>query len=76
MIITGKTNLSIAATIWIYLAEFIGGTVAGPIATIALVLVYYDQRVRKEAFDLQMMMDALGQAVPQQAAAAPPPMMG
>ncbi len=76
VIITGKTNLSIAATIWIYLAEFIGGTVAGPIATIALVLVYYDQRVRKEAFDLQMMMDALGQAVPQQAAAAPPPMMG
>jgi len=28
----------------------------GPLATIAFSLVYYDERVRKEAFDLQLMM--------------------
>jgi hypothetical protein len=67
MIVSAKTQLSMAATIWIYIAEFLGGTLAGPVATIALVLVYYDQRVRKEAFDLQLMMDALGNATP------PPP---
>jgi hypothetical protein len=71
MIMTGRTQLSIAATIWIYIAQFLGSALAGPIATIALVLVYYDQRVRKEAFDLQLMMDAAGQPAPAQAAAIP-----
>jgi len=33
-------------------------------ATIAISLVYYDNRVRKEAFDLQLMMKALGQPSP------------
>jgi hypothetical protein len=72
---TGKTHLSMAATVWIYIADFLGAAVAGPVATIALVLVYYDQRVRKEAFDLQLMMEAVGQPPPPQtmAAAAPPP---
>jgi len=41
------------------LATFIAGALAGPIATIALSLVYFDQRVRKEAFDLQLMMAAV-----------------
>ncbi|HKV94837.1 MAG TPA: hypothetical protein VJW20_19995 [Candidatus Angelobacter sp.] len=70
---TAKTHLSILATIWIYIADFLGGAIAGPIATIALVLVYYDQRVRKEAFDLQLMMEAVGQQTPQPMAAAAPP---
>jgi hypothetical protein len=48
---------------WMYAAEFIGTMVAGPISTIAMALVYYDQRVRKEAFDLQLMMDSLQPAV-------------
>jgi hypothetical protein len=67
---TGKTHLSMAATAWIYIADFLGAALAGPIATIALVLVYYDQRVRKEAFDLQLMMEAVGQAAPMPPAAA------
>jgi hypothetical protein len=41
------------------LATFLAGALAGPIATIALSLVYFDQRVRKEAFDLQLMMAAV-----------------
>ncbi|HEY1911367.1 MAG TPA: hypothetical protein VGG73_10625 [Vicinamibacterales bacterium] len=38
---------------------FVTQSLIGPITTIALTLVYYDQRVRKEAFDLQHMMDEL-----------------
>jgi len=69
---TSKTHLSMASTAWIYIANFLGGSIAGPVTTIALVLVYYDQRVRKEAFDLQHMMEAMGQqAVPPPQAATP-----
>jgi hypothetical protein len=39
-------------------ASFLAGGLSGPIATVALSLVYYDERVRKEAFDLQLMMGA------------------
>ena len=38
------------------LGAFIGGTLATPVVTIATTVFYYDLRVRKEAFDLQMMM--------------------
>jgi hypothetical protein len=36
-------------------------TVVTPIMSIALTLAYYDQRVRKEAFDLESMMSLLGE---------------
>jgi Membrane domain of glycerophosphoryl diester phosphodiesterase len=38
---------------------FLSQCLVGPLGTIALTLVYYDQRVRKEAFDLQLMMSTL-----------------
>ncbi len=38
---------------------FIAQCLVGPLATIAFSLLYYDERVRKEAFDLQLMMEAL-----------------
>lgn len=38
---------------------FVSISLVGPLATIALTLIYYDQRVRKEGFDLQLMMAAL-----------------
>ena len=41
------------------LATFIAGVLTGPLATVAISLVYYDERVRKEAFDLQLMMTVL-----------------
>jgi hypothetical protein len=47
---------------------FISQSLVGPLATIAFSLVYYDERVRKEAFDLQLMMATLDGAPP---AAAP-----
>ncbi len=61
--------------IWSIVASFLAGTLAGPIGTIAISLVYYDQRVRREAFDLQLMMEAMGQSAPLQAI-APPPVVG
>jgi len=38
---------------------FLTQCLVGPLLTIALSLVYYDQRVRKEAFDLQLMMSTI-----------------
>jgi len=42
----------------------IGGAITGPVLLIALVLCYYDTRIRKEAFDLQFMMSSLDGPVP------------
>src|SRR5260370_3317969 len=60
--------------IWGFVAGFLAKTIAGPIGAIAIALVYYDQRVRKEAFDLQLMMQAMGEppAPPPIAPPAPP----
>jgi hypothetical protein len=45
----------------------IGGTITGPLLMIVIVLCYYDSRIRKEAFDLELMMSSLDQP-----ASAPP----
>jgi hypothetical protein len=37
----------------------IGGMFSGPLMIIGLAMIYYDLRVRKEALDLQMMLEAL-----------------
>jgi hypothetical protein len=52
------------------LASFLASTLSTPISIIAFSLVYYDQRVRKEAFDLTLMMEAIGQAPPPSAMGA------
>ena len=73
----GRTGmLALSITLWQHLAGFLAGTIAGPIATIALALLYYDERVRKEAFDLQLMMETVGQQTSQAAAAAAPTVIG
>jgi len=46
--------------IWLSLTqvgEFIANVLVVPILTIATAVFYYDLRVRKEAFDLQVMLD-------------------
>ena len=50
----------------------LGMAVSGPLIMIALVLFYYDLRVRKEAFDIQLMMQALDR-VSGSPAPEPPP---
>jgi hypothetical protein len=39
--------------------SFVTRSLVGPLMTIAIAVLYYDTRVRKEAFDLQLMMTAL-----------------
>jgi uncharacterized membrane protein len=48
----------------VYFAGFIASLLTGPLATIGVALVYYDERIRKEAFDLQLMMSSLDAAAP------------
>jgi len=38
---------------------FVSTSLVGPLVSIALTLIYYDQRVRKEGFDLELMMARL-----------------
>ncbi|HLX00382.1 MAG TPA: hypothetical protein VKR82_17210 [Candidatus Acidoferrales bacterium] len=56
----------------------VAGTLAGPLLMITIALIYYDVRIRKEAFDLEAMMGALGSLAPQPgyAGGAPPPNLG
>jgi hypothetical protein len=46
------------------IGTFISQCLAGPLMTIGLSLLYYDQRIRKEGFDLQHMMETLDATVP------------
>jgi hypothetical protein len=41
-------------------ANFLAGILVGPFLLIATSIFYYDLRVRKEAFDLQLMMNPSG----------------
>lgn len=57
-------ELPAGAEILIALSNFATTSLVSPIVTIALSLVYYDERVRKEAFDLQHMMDEIERSAP------------
>ncbi|HEV2989852.1 MAG TPA: hypothetical protein VG759_15520 [Candidatus Angelobacter sp.] len=56
--VRNPTGLS-ASNLFQGLLQFGVNTLVFPLLTIALVLVYYNQRVLKEAFDLQHLMEAL-----------------
>jgi hypothetical protein len=43
---------------------FFSASLLGPLVTVAFTLIYYDQRVRKEGFDLQLMMSTLEGGTP------------
>jgi hypothetical protein len=45
--------------------SFITNTFIGPIYATGLTLFYYDQRVRKEGYDIEWMMQAAGLTVPE-----------
>jgi hypothetical protein len=44
------------------LSSFIAGSLVAPLGMIAFTLAYYDQRVRKEGFDIQLLMSSQMQA--------------
>jgi hypothetical protein len=60
--------------VWTLVLAPIGGfftqCLVGPLLTIAMSLVYYDARVRKEAFDIEHMMAQLDRSIPSPAAPA------
>jgi hypothetical protein len=55
---------SLGVEILQYLAMFVSQVLVGPIGTIAFSLMYYNLRVRKEAFDIQHLMASLGTSGP------------
>ena len=65
-----QSHLMILWTVLGQVGNLLGGIVVAPVHTIGFALFYYDLRVRKEAFDLQMMMQAIG------ADPMPPPISG
>jgi hypothetical protein len=53
--------------LWMQLMQvgsFVGNVLVTPILTIASAILYYDLRVRKEAFDIQLMMNPMGGTAP------------
>ena len=46
------------------LATFIVNTFIGPIYSTGLTVFYYDQRVRKEGYDIERMMQTAGLTLP------------
>jgi len=62
---------SLAMLSWQQVASFITDSLIGPIYATGLTLFYYDQRIRKEGFDIEWMMRAAGlEASPEAASAA------
>jgi uncharacterized membrane protein len=66
--------------LWVQVAQqvvgFLTNSFIGPMYATGLTLFYYDQRIRKEGFDIEWMMQAAGMTVPAVAAeagAAPAP---
>jgi hypothetical protein len=61
--VASRNHHVVGVPLWTQIAipvgSFLSQCLAGPLMTIGLSLLYYDQRVRKEAFDLQHMMSTL-----------------
>jgi hypothetical protein len=57
----GKAGPPLWTQIVTQVGSFVTGSVASPLMTIAIALMYYDARVRKEAFDLEHMLSQLDQ---------------
>lgn len=62
--------------VWMQIAQqvvgFVTNSFIGPMYATGLTLFYYDQRVRKEGFDIEWMMEAAGMNAPAPAAETPP----
>ena len=65
-----KSTGTVTAEIFNLVVNAIISVLILPIMSIALTLAYYDQRVRKEAFDIENLMNMLGEPKPASAQAA------
>jgi hypothetical protein len=66
-------EVSTTITILSQIVSFFTTTFLGPIYATGITLFYYDQRVRKEGFDIDWMMQAAGLIVPAQPPPSPVP---
>ena len=75
LILIARTPLQehVAAQAVVLLVGFVAHTLVSPVALIGLTLVYFDQRVRMEGFDLVMLLGGLAPAT--EAAWAPAPVV-
>jgi hypothetical protein len=64
------TSIPLWTQLAIPVGSFLSQCLAGPLMTIGFSLLYYDERVRKEAFDLQHMMTSLDTTQPAPASVA------
>lgn len=64
------SHSGLVGALFLIVGQFFVSILVAPVLAVPVILIYYDQRVRKEAFDLQLMMEALN-ANPNQAATAP-----
>jgi hypothetical protein len=75
-----KAHRLVGIPLWSQIAFPVGGffsqILVGPLMTIGLSLLYYDERVRKEAFDLQHMMAMLDGGQADSGQAGPLPVVG
>jgi hypothetical protein len=72
-----QSHLMLLWTVLGQVGGLLGGILVAPVHTIGFALFYYDLRVRKEAFDLQMMMQAIGaDPVPPPITVGTPPVFG
>lgn len=66
--VMARSHRIVGIPLWSQIAliagTFISQSLVSPLMTIGLSLMYYDERVRKEAFDLQHMMSILDSAPP------------
>lgn len=67
---TGPSTTFIVAEIARIVVDFTVQALLAPVSWIALVLFYFDQRIRKEGFDIEWMMQQAG-LIPQQAGIIP-----
>ncbi|HVN92250.1 MAG TPA: hypothetical protein VMT38_01065 [Terracidiphilus sp.] len=69
----GQSQMGLlAAEVIRFVVDFLLQVLLAPVSAIALVLFYYDQRIRKEGFDIEWMMQQAGLAQPTPTAPAPP----
>lgn len=72
-LILDRRSQEVPFAMWAYVSQFFSTVLAGPIATIAVALFYIDQRIRKEALDLHVMMQSIQESERATAVAGPAP---
>jgi hypothetical protein len=55
---------SLMRSSWIFVPNYVAAVFSAPLFPIAITLIYYDQRIRLEGFDIEWMMDLAGMSAP------------